>query len=119
MEDHLQFLLIASCYIMLCYETVSQKHTEDDLDFSSFINCVGVDSDGYQMLADVATALTNCLFSFPNHLTAAYIGYFQLYRQNYKTGKYREAVVLARISLLDRNMICFFISFLRLHPCDI
>ena len=119
MEDHLQFLLIAICYVMLCYETVSQKHTEDDLDFSSFINCVGVDSDGYQMLADVATALTNCLFSFPNHLTAAYIGYFQLYRQNYKTGKYREAVFLARISLLDKNIICFFLSFLRLHPCDI
>ena len=101
MEDHLQFLLIASCYVILCYERVSQKHTEDDLDFSCFINCVGVDSDGYQMLADVATALTNCLFSFPNHLTAAYIGYFQLNRQNYKTAKYREAVVfLAMISFL-------------------
>ena len=107
MEDH---LLIASCYVMLCYETVSQRHTEDDLDFSSFINCVGVDSDGYQMLADVATALTNCLFSFPNHLTAAYIGYFQLYRQNHKTGKYSEAVVLARISLLDENKIFFIFS---------
>ena len=98
MKDH---LLIASCYVMLCYETVSQRRTEDDLDFSSFINCVGVDSDGYQMLADVATALTNCLFFFPNHLTAAYIGYFQLYRQNYKTRKYTAAVVfLARISFL-------------------
>ena len=97
----------------------SQRHTEDDLDFSSFINFVRVDSDGYQMLADVATALTNCLFSFPNHLTAAYIGYFQLYRQNYKTGKYREAVVfLAWISFLEENMT-FFSSFLRLHPCDI
>ena len=39
------------------------KCWEDDLDFSGFINFCGVDRDGYPMLADVATAVTNGLCS--------------------------------------------------------
>ena len=48
------------------------KWGKDDLDFSGFINFYAVDSDGYPMLADVATAVTNGLCSSLNLPSTAY-----------------------------------------------
>ena len=42
------------------------------MDFSGFINFCGVDRDGYPMLADAATAVTNGLCSSLNQPSTAY-----------------------------------------------
>ena len=62
--------LTLTVFVYVC--RIEEKYKMDDLEFPGFINFSPVDSDGYPMLGDVGTTVTNGLCSQLNHLPSAY-----------------------------------------------
>ena len=67
---HSLYSLAITVFVSVC--RFEEKYKMDDLEFPGFINFSPVDSDGYPMLGDVGTTVTNGLCSQLNHLPSAY-----------------------------------------------